>query len=418
MLIVKDKITSSTIHLQDFLRQLQKVKNHFFSGSLIVHLHNSSSCLVFNFYLGRLNWSGSSFKQFDCWRRHLGAIFTQVSGVEINALASVYQQELVSSTLVSLLAKQKIGRKQLHDIIVTIFEENLFDAIQFASIGDTSFHYQWIASNEQAKALAQALPLLPIKPHVMSAFEKWQLWQGRGFGNFYANLPIQVIDLEQAAELTLTEKQQKLLPFLLEGYNLRTLANSLRQPAHSLAETLLPLIRNEVVNLVHPEPENIKISTSIPNSLDAADLLEDKNFTFLFPATNIAEDIPADENPLIFCIDDSEVVHHRLRHILTPYKYQVMGIQDSTQAIPALIKAKPNLIFLDLIMPIANGYEICAQIRRTPSLAKVPVIILTGKDGLIDKLRAKMVGSNDFMTKPIEPESVLKMLFYHLPVKQ
>ena len=84
--------------------------------------------------------------------------------------------------------------------------------------------------------------------------------------------------------------------------------------------------------------ENIKISTSIPNSLDAANLLEDKNFAFLFPATNIAEDIPADENLLIFCIDDSEMVHHRLRHILTPYKYQVMGIQDSTQAIPALIK--------------------------------------------------------------------------------
>ncbi len=68
-------------------------------------------------------------------------------------------------------------------------------------------------------------------------------------------------------------------------------------------------------------------------------------------------------------------------------------------------------------MPIANGYEICTQIRRTPSLEKVPVIILTGKDGLIDKFRAKMVGANDFINKPIDPGAVLKMLFYYLPAQ-
>jgi chemotaxis family two-component system response regulator PixG len=417
MLTAQDKITPSTNHLQDFLRQLQRVKNNFFTGSLIVHLHNNSSCLVFNFYLGRLSWSGRSFGQFDSWRRHLGAISTQVSGVEINALAAVYQPELVSSTLINLLAKQKINRRQLQEVIASIFEENLFDAIQFACVGDAPFHYEWISSSEKVKALAPTLPLLSIKSHVKSAFEKWLLWQGRGFATVYTNLPIQIIDLEHTAELTLTERQQKLLPFLLEGTNLRTLANSLRQPAHSLAETLLPLIKNDVVNLVPPTAINAEISSNLSNSLDASDFLEDHNFTSLFPPTVVKIDNCETKKSLIFCIDDSEGVYHRLHDILIPHGYQIMGIQDSTQAIPALIKAKPDLIFLDLIMPIANGYEICAQIRRTPSLAKVPVIILTGKDGLIDKFRAKMVGSNDFITKPINPEAVLKTLFFYLPVK-
>jgi two-component system, chemotaxis family, response regulator PixG len=416
MLTAQNRIVPSTNHLQDFLRQLQQVKNHFFTGSLIVHLHNRNSCLVFNFYLGRLSWSGGSFEQFDCWRRHLGAVSTQISGVEINALASVYQPELVSSTLVNLLAKQKVSRKQLHEIIVNIFEENLFDAIQFACIANSHFHYEWISSNERVKNIAPTLPLLSIKSHVKSAFEKWLLWQGRGFGTVYANLPIQIIDLEQTNDLTLTEKQQKLFPFLLEGANLRTLANSLRQPAHSLAETLLPLIKNDVVHLVPPASTNTEISTSISKSLDTSSFLESGNFTTLFPPTIVTKDPTEEKKSLIFCIDDSEGVYHHLRNILIPHGYQVMGIQDSTQAIPALIKAKPDLIFLDLIMPIANGYEICTQIRRTPSLAKVPVIILTGKDGLLDKVRAKMVGSNDFITKPIDPDAVLKSLFYYLPI--
>ncbi len=417
MLATQDRITPSTNQLQDFLRQLQRVKNHFFTGSLIVHLHNNSSCLVFSFYLGRLSWSGRSFGQFDSWRRHLGAISTQISGVEINALAAVYQPELVFSTLVNLLAKQKISRKQLQEVIANIFEENLFDAIQFACVGNAAFHYEWISSSEQVKALAATLPLLSIKSHVKSAFEKWLLWQGRGFATFYTNLPIQIMDLEQTAELTLTEKQQKLLPFLLEGTNLRTLANSLRQPTHSLAEALLPLIKNDVVNLIPPTSTSAEISTNLSKSLDASDFLEDHNFTALFPPTTAVKENAEERKSLIFCIDDSEGVYHRLHDILIPYDYRVMGIQDSTQAIPALIKAKPDLIFLDLIMPIANGYEICAQIRRTPSLAKVPVIILTGRDGLIDKIRAKMVGSTDFITKPIDPEAVLKTLFYYLPVK-
>jgi two-component system, chemotaxis family, response regulator PixG len=417
MLTAHDKIISSTNHLQDFLRQLQRVKNHFFTGSLIVHLHNNSSCLVFNFYLGRLSWSGHSFGQFDSWRRHLGAISTQISGLEINALAAVYQPELVSSTLINLLAKQKINRRQLQEVIASIFEENLFDAIQFACVGKAPFHYEWISSSEKVKTLAPTLPLLSIKSHVKSAFEKWLLWQGRGFANVYPNLPIQIIDLAQTAELTLTERQQKLLPFLLEGTNLRTLANSLRQPTHSLAEALLPLIKNEVVNLVPPTSIEAEISIDLAKSLDASDFLEDHNFTAVFPPTVLAKENPEAKKSLIFCIDDSEAVYHSLYNILIPHGYQVMGIQDSTQAIPALIKAKPDLIFLDLIMPIANGYEICAQIRRTPSLAKVPVIILTGKDGLIDKFRAKMVGSNDFITKPIDPEAVLKTLFFYLPVK-
>ena len=65
-------------------------------------------------------------------------------------------------------------------------------------------------------------------------------------------------------------------------------------------------------------------------------------------------------------------------------------------------------------MPITNGYEVCEQIRKTPSLKHIPVIILTGKDGLIDRMRSKMVGANGFLGKPVEAESVLQMIDKYL----
>lgn len=66
-------------------------------------------------------------------------------------------------------------------------------------------------------------------------------------------------------------------------------------------------------------------------------------------------------------------------------------------------------------MPIANGYEICSQIRRVSALNHIPVIILTSNDGIVDRVRAKMVGSSGFLAKPIVTEKVLKILQKYLP---
>ncbi|NES25026.1 MAG: response regulator, partial [Symploca sp. SIO3E6] len=82
-----------------------------------------------------------------------------------------------------------------------------------------------------------------------------------------------------------------------------------------------------------------------------------------------------------------------------------------------LLEHKPELIFLDLVMPIANGYEICAQIRRVSAFQEIPVIIITSSDGIVDRVRAKVVGSSGFLTKPIEQEKVLHILHRYLPAK-
>ena len=92
---------------------------------------------------------------------------------------------------------------------------------------------------------------------------------------------------------------------------------------------------------------------------------------------------------------------------MTEGGYRCVTIQNSVTALPTLLENKPDLIFLDLIMPVANGYEICAQIRRVSTFHDTPVVILTGNDGIVDRVRAKMVGASDYLTKPINSDKVL-----------
>jgi chemotaxis family two-component system response regulator PixG len=121
-------------------------------------------------------------------------------------------------------------------------------------------------------------------------------------------------------------------------------------------------------------------------------------------------------SPLIACVDDSPQTCQMMEHILTQAGFRFVSIQDSVQALPILLQRKPDLIFLDLMMPVVNGYEICSQLRRVGIFANTPMIILTGNDGLIDRVRAKVVGASDFLPKPVDAEKILSAVRKYFPM--
>ncbi|NJL97552.1 MAG: response regulator [Synechococcaceae cyanobacterium RM1_1_27] len=105
----------------------------------------------------------------------------------------------------------------------------------------------------------------------------------------------------------------------------------------------------------------------------------------------------------ICCIDDSKAVAQSISDILTPEGYRVVSLQDPLKALAYLEDYQPDLVLLDILMPELNGYELCRMIRQNHVIRAIPIAFLTGKDGLFDKLRAKLLGVKDYMTKPIEP---------------
>ncbi len=112
----------------------------------------------------------------------------------------------------------------------------------------------------------------------------------------------------------------------------------------------------------------------------------------------------------VACIDDSPQICRSMQQIFEGAGYEFIGLQDPVRAIPALIERPPDFIFLDLVMPIANGYEVCSQLRRVNTFREVPIAFLTGNDKLVDRLRAKVVGANDFLSKPVEAQKVLELV--------
>jgi twitching motility two-component system response regulator PilG len=117
-----------------------------------------------------------------------------------------------------------------------------------------------------------------------------------------------------------------------------------------------------------------------------------------------------EERPVIACIDDSQTVQNSVKLTLESQGYEVISLLKPAQAMTKLIRTHPMLILMDISMPDINGYELCQLLRKSPSLKNVPILMLSSRDGLFDRLKAKMVGANDYMTKPFTPSELVNLV--------
>ncbi|ESA32205.1 response regulator receiver protein [Leptolyngbya sp. Heron Island J] len=128
------------------------------------------------------------------------------------------------------------------------------------------------------------------------------------------------------------------------------------------------------------------------------------------PPRSIVENPRGRTRGLIACIDDSPLVSKVMAEFVQPLGYEVLSVTKPVEQISVLTQHRPNLIFLDITMPNISGYELCKFLRRTDAFYKTPIIILTGRDGVIDRMRAKMAGADDFLAKPPTPDKIAQLL--------
>jgi twitching motility two-component system response regulator PilG len=110
----------------------------------------------------------------------------------------------------------------------------------------------------------------------------------------------------------------------------------------------------------------------------------------------------------VLVIDDSNTIRRSAEIFLRQGGYEVVLAEDGFDALAKVSDHDPQLIFCDILMPRLDGYQTCAIIKRNPRFTNVPVIMLSSKDGLFDKARGRMVGSEDYLTKPFTKEQLLK----------
>ena len=115
----------------------------------------------------------------------------------------------------------------------------------------------------------------------------------------------------------------------------------------------------------------------------------------------------------VLVIDDSNTIRRSAEIFLKQGGHEVALAEDGFDALSKLGDFYPDLVFCDILMPRLDGYQTCAIIKRNAKFAGVPVIMLSSKDGLFDKARGRMVGSEDYLTKPFTKDQLLQAVEQH-----
>lgn len=129
------------------------------------------------------------------------------------------------------------------------------------------------------------------------------------------------------------------------------------------------------------------------------------------------EDSTGQHRAKVLVIDDSNTIRRSAEIFLRQGGYEVFLAEDGFDALSKVNEHEPALIFCDILMPRLDGYQTCAIVKRNARFSDIPVIMLSSKDGLFDRARGRMVGSQDYLTKPFTKDQLLNAVRQHLGVR-
>ena len=115
----------------------------------------------------------------------------------------------------------------------------------------------------------------------------------------------------------------------------------------------------------------------------------------------------------VMVIDDSKTIRRTAETLLAGKGCQVLTATDGFEAMAKIADHQPQIIFVDIMMPRLDGYQVCALIKNNPRYRHIPVVMLSSKDGLFDRARGRIVGSNQYLTKPFTREELVNAVSRH-----
>ena len=343
----------------------------------------------FYLYLGQIMYATGGEHPFRRWQRHHKLYIPEkpfnLLGLEQELGSKI--EEFGNSLweydrLFSWLEDGEITRQQGSDFIWSIISEVLFDVTQGREV---------LCTLERDSSLFPLLDLIEPQKVIEYTDLIWQGWQKEKIADRSPNLAAVILQPKQLQEKTSESIYENICQLLDKNKTLRDLAIHLKASPLEVTRSLLPYIQSGVLDLVViPDLVNLNNLNSVISPLKQ-------------------------NQPLIACVDDSAMTSYMMEQIISVAGYRFLGINDPLKAIGKLIERKPDLIFLDIVMPEVNGYELCSQLRKHSDLAKVPIIFLTSNDSPIDRLKAKMAGASDFVSKTLDADRLLRMIIEYLP---
>lgn len=116
----------------------------------------------------------------------------------------------------------------------------------------------------------------------------------------------------------------------------------------------------------------------------------------------------------VMVIDDSQTIRRTAETLLAREGYTVITASDGYEALGKIVDHLPDVIFIDIMMPRLDGYQVCSLIKGNPKFSGTPVIMLSSKDGVFDRARGRIVGSDHYLTKPFTKDEILAAVKSHV----
>ncbi len=304
------------------------------------------------------------------------------------------------------MAQNKLSPIQVKLVLRTVLQECLFELIC-----DVNGESEWQPFKREISPLYRfvALSVIEIQTLLNKMNNMCELWQTYSMGYFSPTLAPVLSESDTNEQLPVSRD------FLRGEMNLWDLAIEHKQSPTQLINSLLPLIEKGTVALEKipdlPLPLKEQLATTPAVAAKPAVKAQQNVSNFLRPQNSVTKTSKA---PLIACIDDSPVLAHTLKKILSSAGYRTLSIPEPMRGFAQLIEHKPDLILLDLMLPNADGYSVCKFLRETPVFEKTPILILTGKNSSINRVKARLAGATEFLTKPPHKETLLRMIRMYL----
>jgi two-component system, chemotaxis family, response regulator PixG len=352
------------------VEQLKTCMHRLYNGKL--NIENSQGKVWSLYYqFGQIVWATEGTDPYHRWIRN---IKQNVPTLDINQIEYNERFMLLDYwdylLFVELYQDNLIRSEQMNKIVVNTIKEILFDLYQ--QVNFSTFTYQ-LKPEVFLDIIILSTSTRMLLKQIQEEWNNWILAGLFSISPYLSPLLIKPDYLRQDASILIYKNS------LYGNDSLRDIATKVNQNVLTIARSLLPYIDEGIIEL--------KELTDLPIPFNKS--------------------VHKRKVPLIACIDDNYQFCKFLERIITYHGMRFIAIQDPIQALPTLTENKPDLIFMNLMMPVINGYELCAQLRCCSLGTKTPIIILTESDDSSLQQSSMIHGATEFMNKSVRTEEIL-----------
>lgn len=324
---------------------------------------------------GQIVYAGTTDGRLERLRDHLCRYgLDHVLDTEsLSAIAAFNSPEY--GYLWALLERHILTPDQGRTILSHMVQETLFDLL--------SLHHGFFVFKLNS-ALSPQLAPLEIGPLVANITKQIQEWKQL---HLHIQSPQQcpiIPDKDLFRASVSSSTYERLARWMDGNTSIRRLSRYLNRDLVTIAKSLYPYLQQGLIHLIQPPRE-------------------------ISPLSDL-EQLQSYRVPRIVCVDDGLTVRQTVEQILDSQGYEATSIGNPLRALGLLFQLQPDLILCDIAMPELEGYELCAMLRNSSAFCQTPIVMLTGKDGFLDRVRARMAGATDYLTKPFGQSELLTLV--------